>query len=123
MPGFALGVFIESQNHRMALVEKDHNDHLVSTPLLCAGSPAMRPGCPEEYLLTPSGKNAFQYSMPPKHCSKISSSGFSSTTAAAERHTKNSYKDNHVFSMLFVDKRWWSYTVSGVIYARYEKKK
>ena len=25
------------QNHRMAWVGKDHNDHLVSTPLLCAG--------------------------------------------------------------------------------------
>jgi len=31
----------------MAWVEKDHNDHLVSTPLLCAGLPATRPGCPE----------------------------------------------------------------------------
>ena len=26
----------------MAWVEKDHNDHLVSTPLLCAGSPTTR---------------------------------------------------------------------------------
>ena len=25
--------------HRMAWVEKDHSDHLVSTPLLCAGLP------------------------------------------------------------------------------------
>jgi len=31
----------------MAWVEKDHNDHLVSAPLLCAGSPTTRPGCPE----------------------------------------------------------------------------
>jgi len=30
---------LKSINHRMAWVEKDHNDHLVSTPLLCAGSP------------------------------------------------------------------------------------
>ena len=30
----------------MAWVEKDHNDR-VSTPLLCAGSPTTRPGCPE----------------------------------------------------------------------------
>ena len=29
-----------SQNHRMAWIEKDYNDHLVSTPLLFAGSPA-----------------------------------------------------------------------------------
>jgi len=27
----------------MAWVEKDHNDHQVSTPLLCAGSPTTRP--------------------------------------------------------------------------------
>uniref|UniRef100_A0A8C9FFG2 Serine/threonine-protein phosphatase 2A regulatory subunit B'' subunit beta n=1 Tax=Pavo cristatus TaxID=9049 RepID=A0A8C9FFG2_PAVCR len=29
---------------KMAWVENDHNDHLVSTPLLCAGSPTTRPG-------------------------------------------------------------------------------
>ena len=29
----------------MAWVEKDHNDHPVSTSLLCAGSPTTRPGC------------------------------------------------------------------------------
>jgi len=28
----------------MAWVEKDHNDHVVSIPLLCAGSPTTRPG-------------------------------------------------------------------------------
>jgi len=33
-------------NNRMALVEKDHSDHLVSTSLLCAGLPTTRPGCP-----------------------------------------------------------------------------
>ena len=37
-----------SQDHRMAWVEKDHNDHRVSTPLICAGSPNTRPGCPEK---------------------------------------------------------------------------
>jgi len=31
----------------MAWVEKEHNDHRVSTALLCAGSPTTRPGCPE----------------------------------------------------------------------------
>jgi len=35
-----------SWNHGMAWVEKDHNDHLVSTPLRWAGSPTTRPGCP-----------------------------------------------------------------------------
>jgi len=30
----------------MAWVEKDHNDHLVSTPLLCAGSPTISPAWP-----------------------------------------------------------------------------
>ena len=43
-----------SDNHRMAWVEKDHNDHLVSTPLLCAGSPTTRPGCPEQHPAWPS---------------------------------------------------------------------
>ena len=33
----------------MAWVEKDHNDHLVSTPLLCAGLPTNRPGCTEPH--------------------------------------------------------------------------
>ena len=32
---------IRSWSPRMAWVEKDHNDHLFSTPLLCAGSPSM----------------------------------------------------------------------------------
>jgi len=40
---------IELQNRRMAWVEKSHNDHLVSTPLLCAGSPTTRPDCPEPH--------------------------------------------------------------------------
>lgn len=35
----------------MAYVEKDHNDHVVSTPQLCAGSAATRLGFPE-----PQGK-------------------------------------------------------------------
>ena len=35
--------------HRMAWVEKDSNDHQFSTPLLCAGSPTTRPGCPEPH--------------------------------------------------------------------------
>ena len=47
------GIHIESQNHRMAWVEKDHNAHLVSTPLLCAGSPTSRPGCPEPHPAWP----------------------------------------------------------------------
>ena len=33
----------------MAWVEKDHSDHLASIPLLCAGSPTTRPGCPEPW--------------------------------------------------------------------------
>ena len=31
----------------MVWVEKDHNDHLVSTPLPCVGLPTSRPGCLE----------------------------------------------------------------------------
>jgi len=33
----------------MAWVEKDHSDHLVSTPLPRAGLPTTRPGCPEPH--------------------------------------------------------------------------
>ena len=33
----------------MAWVEEDHNDHLVSTPLLHTGLPSTRPGCPEPH--------------------------------------------------------------------------
>jgi len=42
-----------ASHHRMAWVEKDHNDHRVSAPLLCAGSPATRPGCPEPHPAWP----------------------------------------------------------------------
>ena len=38
----------------MAWVEKDHNDHLVSIPLLCAWSPTTTPGCPEPHPAWPS---------------------------------------------------------------------
>jgi len=41
------------KNHRIAWVEKDHNDHRVSTPLLCAGSPTTSPGCPEPHPAWP----------------------------------------------------------------------
>ena len=34
----------------MAWVEKDRNDHWVSTLLLCTGSSTTRPGCPESIL-------------------------------------------------------------------------
>jgi len=37
----------------MAWGEKDHNDHRVSTPLLCAGFPTTRPGCTEPHLVWP----------------------------------------------------------------------
>lgn len=45
-PAHVLGAY-ESENHRMVWVDKDHSDHLVSTFLLCAGSPATKPGCSE----------------------------------------------------------------------------
>jgi len=41
----------------MAWVEKDHNDHRVSTPLLCAGSPTSRPGCPEPHPASKDGSS------------------------------------------------------------------
>ena len=37
----------------MAWVVKDCNDHWVSTPLLCAGSPTTRSGCPEPHPAWP----------------------------------------------------------------------
>jgi len=37
----------------MAWVEKDHNDHWVSNPLLCAGSPTTKPGCIEPHPARP----------------------------------------------------------------------
>jgi len=37
----------------MAWVEKGHNDHVISTPLLCAGLPTTRPGCPEPHPAWP----------------------------------------------------------------------
>ena len=47
-------------NHRTTWVEKDLSDHLVSTPLLCAGLPTTRPGCPEpEYGPIPPCRTAF----------------------------------------------------------------
>ena len=42
---------LRQRNHRMAWVEKDHNDHRVSTPLLCAGLPTTRPGCPTSWAV------------------------------------------------------------------------
>lgn len=40
---------LDLHNHRMAWVEKDQNDHWVSTSLPCAGSPTTTPGCPESH--------------------------------------------------------------------------
>ena len=49
----------------MAWVEKDHNDHLVSTPLLCAGSPTTRPGCPEPHPAWPWMPPGMGHPQPP----------------------------------------------------------
>ena len=60
-------IFIEPQNHRMDWTEKDHNDHLISTPLLCPGSPATRPGCSEPHPAwswMPSGMGHPQLNFP-----------------------------------------------------------
>lgn len=46
-PIFPQNSHLKSYNHRVAWVEKDLRDHLVSTPLLWAESPITRPGCPE----------------------------------------------------------------------------
>jgi len=54
-----------SKNCRMAWVEKDHNDHVVSTPLLCAGSPTTRPGCPEPHPAWPWMPPGMGHPQPP----------------------------------------------------------
>ena len=63
----------------MACVGKDHNDHLVSIPLLCAGLPTTRPGCPEAQMsIFPSRTCSFpqlsQHS-PPSHCTSLTVQG------------------------------------------------
>ena len=60
-------------NDRTAWVEKDHNDHRVSTPLLCAGSPTTRPGCPEPHPAWPWMPPGMGYPQPPwATCSSVS---------------------------------------------------
>ena len=49
----------------MASVEKDHSDHLVSTPLLCAGSPTSSPGCPEPHPAWPWMPPGMEHPQPP----------------------------------------------------------
>ena len=49
----------------MTWVEKDHNGHLVSTLLLCAGSPASRPGCPEPHPAWPWMPPGMGHPQPP----------------------------------------------------------
>jgi len=49
----------------MAWVEKDHNDRVVSTPLLCAGLPATRPGCPEPHPAWPWMPPGMGHPQPP----------------------------------------------------------
>ena len=57
----------------MAWVEKDHNDHPVSTPLLCAGSPTTRPGCPEPHPAWPWMPPGMGHLQPPwATCSSVS---------------------------------------------------
>jgi len=53
--------------------EKDHKDHLVSTPLLCAGSPTTRPGCPEPHPAWPWMPPMGHPQPPWATCSSVSS--------------------------------------------------
>jgi len=57
--------FWKSQTHRMAWVGKDHNDHVVPTPLLCAGVPTTRPGCPEPHPVWPWMPPGMGHPQPP----------------------------------------------------------
>ena len=57
----------------MAWVEKDHHDHLASTPLLCAGLPATIPGCPEPHPAWPWMPPGMGHPQPPwATCSSVS---------------------------------------------------
>ena len=57
----------------MAWVEKDHSDHRVPTPLLCAGSPTTRPGCPEPHPAWPWVPPGMGHPQPPwATCSSVS---------------------------------------------------
>ena len=57
----------------MAWVEKNYNDHLVSTPLLSAGSPTTRPGCPEPHAAWPWMPPGMRHPQPPwAACSSVS---------------------------------------------------
>ena len=49
----------------MAWVEKDHNDHLVSTPLPWAGSLTARSGCPEPHPAWPQTPAGMGHPQPP----------------------------------------------------------
>jgi len=49
----------------MAWVEKDYSDHWLSTPLLCAGSPTTRPGCPEPHPAWPWMPPGMGHPQPP----------------------------------------------------------
>ena len=50
-------------HHRMTWVEKDVKHCLVSTPLLCAGLPTAKPGCPEPHPAWPW--------VPPEHSTSL----------------------------------------------------
>ena len=54
-----------TESYRMAWVAKDHSAHPVSTPLLCAGSPTSRPGCPEPHPAWPWMPPGMGHPQPP----------------------------------------------------------
>jgi len=60
-------------NRNINWPEKDHNAHLVSTSLLCAGPPTSRPGCPEPHPAWPWMPHPWRHSQPPwSACSSVS---------------------------------------------------
>jgi len=62
---FALSTCLKNREHRMAWVEKDHNNHLVSTPLPCAGLATTSPGCPEPHPAWPWMPPGMGHPQPP----------------------------------------------------------
>ena len=51
-------------DHGTVWVEKDHNDHLVSTPLLRARLPTTTPGCPEPQGIDRAFSSGITFNLP-----------------------------------------------------------
>jgi len=91
----AISRMIESWNHRLAWVEKDHNDPLVSTPLICAGSPSTRPGCPAPHPAWPWMPPGRGHPQPP--CATCSNASPPSVCKTAKQSNETPLIAQHCF--------------------------